>query len=208
MHSWIQNIITADKQLLLFLNGLHTPFLDNLMWIVSSKWFWIPVYLMILYLIIYLYRKQTYKIILIIALSIFLSDIVASHIIKPAAQRLRPTHNTEIRNKLHLHAEGNGTYYYGGRYGFVSSHAANIFTLITLLFYFLKPFVRHYYVMLTSFILFAILICYSRIYLGVHYPLDILGGILVGVAISLSGIYYNRKTSWVQMPQRFLPNTI
>lgn len=132
------------------------------------------------FLLFKLYQKYQYdiwKIFIVIALTIGLSDGVSSGLIKKQVKRYRPSHHLEIKDSLHLHKYQDGTYYAGGKYGFVSSHAANSAAIAFLIFLFLGRFSKHYYWM----ILWALTISYSRMYLGVHYPSDIIGGILVGL---------------------------
>lgn len=167
----IEYLDNLDKQLLLYLNGMHTPFFDTLMWYVSKTATWS---LMLITLIFILFRDNWRKAIFVligIAFTITLADQISSGIIKDTIERLRPTHNPEIGFLVHI---VNG--YKGGLYGFVSSHAANtigVATFISLLF-------KHK-ILTISIFLWAIIISYSRIYLGVHYVGDIIGGICVGL---------------------------
>ncbi len=166
-----------DKNLLLLINGAHSNIFDVLMWWLSLSIIWIPLYAFLLYKLFTKYKKQFWKIILIIILSITFADGISSKIIKPLVGRYRPSHNLEIKDQIHFHQYKDGTYYAGGTYGFVSSHAANSFGIATIIILLLGRYSKQYY----WFILWAIAISYSRIYLGVHYPSDIIGGILIGV---------------------------
>lgn len=174
-----------DTELLLFLNGFHTPFWDNLMWNYSQSLTWIPLYLTLAALIIYRWRKQSIWILLVLGICVGLSDFISSSIIKELVERPRPSRVPELEGILHL---VNG--YRGGQFGFVSSHAANSFGLAMA--FCLITGKRE---LPTSILLFvwAFLNAYSRIYLGVHYPGDILGGTVVGIAVAVSCYFILRR---------------
>ncbi len=178
----LERIITLDTNLFLWLNGFHSEGWDKIMWFVSGKIEWIPLYVAILAYIIYRYRWNSIAIILAIVLLITLADQVSSNLIKDNVKRLRPSHVDALKNSIHILNE-----YRGGPYGFVSSHAANSFALaifLTLLF-------RNKW--FSAFLIsWAMVVSYSRIYLGVHYPGDILGGALLGAATGWL-VYYLLK---------------
>ncbi len=168
-----------DTSLFLFLNSLHTNFLDKLMWLLSDKLIWLPLYLAIMIIIIYSQKNRALLIIPLLILAVVISDQVSVHLFKEVFQRLRPCHNPSLEGLVHI---VNGKC--GGKYGFVSSHAANTFGLAMLSSSILKR--RWYTIMI---IVWASLVSYSRIYLGVHYPGDILGGALLGILTGY-GLYY------------------
>ena len=174
MFRWL---IEFDKKALLYINSIHSPEWDQIMWWITDNNHtnWIPFYVILLVIVIY--RERPYRFIftiLFLVVTIVLCDQI-SVFIKNLVQRPRPTHDYELAGLVHMVNN-----YKGGSYGFVSSHAANAFGLITFL---INQF-KHYK---WTFFLFtwALILSYSRIYLGVHYPLDIICGATLGL---LTGI--------------------
>ena len=182
MFHWL---IELDTKAFLYLNSLHAREWDKIMWWISGDASWIPLYAILLILIIY--RERPYRFIftiLFLAIMVALSDQI-SVLIKNLAERPRPTHNTEIADMVHIVNN-----YRGGKYGFVSSHAANVFGVAT----FLSNQFKNY--KWTLFLLaWAAVVSYSRIYLGVHYPLDIICGALLGVIIGTQCYVFKVRTA-------------
>ena len=164
-----------DVELLLFLNGLNNSFFDWLMYWISVKWVWIPLYAFLLYLIIKEYKWKSLVILLLVAILITLSDQLSVHLFKNTIHRLRPCHNPAIMDLVHLVKD-----HCGGMYGFVSSHAANSFALAVFLIGLLGKRFKYFTVLI---LLWAVLISYSRIYLGVHYPGDVIVGGIFGAIL-------------------------
>jgi undecaprenyl-diphosphatase len=172
-----------DRAIVLAINGLHNPFLDEVMWWVSARITWIPLYLILLYLAYTkLSKKQLAWFIVLVISAIALTDLASVHLFKNIFLRYRPSHNLLLTDQLHYYEMKPSEWYRGGQYGFVSSHAANYFALMTsvlLVFKGTYPKLKWY--------LFGIglLICFSRIYLGVHYLSDVIVGGLLGALIAL-----------------------
>jgi len=166
-----------DQQLFLFLNSANSPFWDRIMNVLSMKVVWAPLYIGILIYLGIRYRRSFWVLLLFIILAVFLADRV-SVFIKYAVDRPRPCHETSLQGLVHM---VNGVC--GGMYGFVSSHASNSFNVAFLSLMFIK---RKWYTVLI--IIWASIVSYSRIYLGVHYPGDVLGGAILGAFIGW-GVY-------------------
>lgn len=179
----IELLNRIDTQLFLWLNSFHNPFFDNIMWLASGKLTWLPLYFIFLVFLIIKYKKDCWLPILGIALVILLSDQISSGLIKPLAERLRPSHEPSLQGLVHL-----VNAYKGGKYGFVSSHAANSFGLAV---FFVLLVRRRWFTV--SILIWAAIVSYSRVYLGVHYPGDIIGGALVG---SLSALLVSIPVQW------------
>ena len=141
----------------------------------SERFTWIPFYILIIVLLIKHYKKDSILIILFTVITIAISDQISVHLFKDFVQRLRPCHNPTIETSLHL--VNNNC---GGLYGFISSHAANSFSILVFLTPKIKDKIKYLW---WAMIVWALLLCYSRIYLGVHYPFDVLSGIIVGSII-------------------------
>ena len=181
----IEYLNGIDADALLAVNGLHDMFQDAFWWMVTAKWSSLLLVLALAWILLHQNRRHALLVLAMLVLSILVADQVSSGLIKHLVERLRPTHDPSLESMVHVI---NG--YRGGLYGFVSSHAANSFAIATLL----ALVMRHRVVTLSMFT-WALLQCYSRVYLGVHYPGDILGGIIVGV---LAGWLVWQLMRWIE----------
>lgn len=174
----IDQLLEYDREIFLYLNGLHAPWLDPVMLLITETLVWLPLYVYLLYLIFKDHSLQGWFVLIGIALTIVLADQVTSTLMKPYFARLRPSREPSLEALVHI---VNG--YRGGKFGFASSHAANTFGTATFLFLLFGK--RRKWIV--GLFLWAALVTYSRIYLGVHYPGDILVGALVGMLAGLAG---------------------
>lgn len=176
-------LINLDTELFLTLNGLHNPFWDSIMWFFSGKLTWLPLYLILILFLIRKYRWDTIWWLVAIALVVLIADQISSTIIKPMVERYRPSYDPMIKELVHT---VNG--HRGGRpYGFVSSHAANMFGIAVLLSY-----LYHNRWATTGLIIWATAVSYSRIYLGVHYPGDVICGAAIGIGAGIGVFFLTR----------------
>lgn len=173
----IEYLTELDKDIFIYLNGFHTPFLDSVMLLVSEKLVWLPLYLYMMYLIFRDHGKEGWLALIGITLTIVIADQVASSFMKPYFARLRPSHEPSLQSLIHVVG------YKGKKFGFASSHAANTFGAATFLFLLFRK-TKKWIAILFA---WAALVTYSRIYLGVHYPGDIFVGSIVGVLAALAG---------------------
>ncbi len=169
----IEFLQQLDQQLLLSINSCRTPFWDSFMWIFSGKMTWVPMYAAILYVILRNFKLSVgFYLVVVIALTILFTDQVCASWIRPWVERMRPSNlNNPVSEFIHI---VNGKR--GGRYGFPSCHAANSFGLAFLFLFFRRGPVTVFM------LLWAAVNSYSRVYLGVHYPGDLLAGMVVALA--------------------------
>ncbi len=179
-----QQINEIDTRFFLLINANYSPIGDFCMFWISNKWIWLPLYFYFLYLIFKKLERFDFKLIIIIALLIGCTDMFCSLLLKPTFKRLRPCHQTTLKSKVHTVENC------GGQYGFASSHAGNTFAIATFLYLWFNK--RYKFLLL---FLWATLVSYSRIYLGVHFPLDILVGAIIGIIFGNIAYKFCMKSS-------------
>lgn len=192
----LEQLLHIDTEFLLAINGWHAPWADRVMWIISEKTTWFALYGLLIGLLIHKYRKPAANavkwlqkvpvcvvMIVMIVLAVGLADFVASGILKDLVARPRPSRVPELEGVLHL---VNG--YKSGQFGFVSSHAAN-----TMACGMLFSLIWRKKIATLGLMLWVAMNCYSRMYLGVHYPLDIIGGLLVGALVAAVAYWCLRR---------------
>ena|ERR1700752_1137020 len=171
-----ESLKKIDEQLLLFGNSLHNSFFDAVIPHLTNFWVWIPLFI---WWAIELYKIYGRKLIIIVffIIGLLVAADRSSVLIKNSVQRYRPTHNIELKDKVHVVNE-----YRGGHYGYVSSHASNAFAIAFFIFFLIKSYPKKWFKI--SLFLWALISCYTRIYLGVHYPFDLFSGALLGTILA------------------------
>ncbi|NDW13368.1 phosphatase PAP2 family protein [Bacteroides sp. 214] len=181
----IDKVLDYERNLFFALNGSESEYLDRFMWLYSGKTVWLPVAALIIFILLYKKMwKESLFIVLSITLVVVLCDQFASGVCKPYFHRFRPTHHPDFMNEVDTVFN-----YRGGKYGFMSSHAANAFGFAMFMAYLFKNALFSW----TIFI-WATLTAYSRIYLGVHFISDVVPGIVVGLLVGY-GVYRLYKWS-------------
>ena len=179
---------TFDRNLFLAMNFDGGAWMDAMMWFASGKLSWLPLYLLILWLIWHRYGWKTLAMaVLFVAVGVALSDQICN-LFKSSIPCLRPTHTEEIAALIHTVRE-----YRGGLYGTVSAHAATTMFVCC----FTVPLIRRRWFSIVM-TLWVVLVCYSRIYLGAHFPLQILFGLLTGGLVA-----YGLRILWKRLSCQF-----
>lgn len=169
----IEGLNNLDKSLFLFLNAFHANWLDPVMVFLSGQLVWVPFVGYFIWLAFRsLDRKKAWLFVLFLVLAIIASDVTSSYMLKNLVTRFRPCRDLDLKPLIYSFGQR-----CGGKFGFVSSHAANSFALVI---FSLKALNIRKNLML-GLVLLPLIVSYSRVYLGVHYPGDILGGAVVGV---------------------------
>jgi membrane-associated phospholipid phosphatase len=185
MQDFWNDLLANDKAVFAVLNGKWTnSFFDAIMpWVRDSK-NWIPLYMVILAVLFYKWGKKAWKWVLMVVINVALTDQISSSFFKPFFHRLRPCADPTIMHQSRLLLD-----HCSGGFSFTSSHAANHFGLAMFIVMTLQPLLKNYRYL---FLIWAALICYAQIYVGVHFPLDVFVGSIIGISVGyLSGkLYY------------------
>lgn len=183
--SLFDQLIAFDKQLLLQVNGSESLYLDRLIRILTNAVTWIPLYISLFYIVIR-NNETAAKILLVLAgagLCVFFAGSLDDLIVKPTVARWRPTHDPEIGLLVDI-VDG----YRGGKYGFFSAHAANTFSIAIYFCWLVRS-----KLLSLSLVLWSFTNCYTRLYLGVHYPGDILVGLTWGFIVGTAVYFLIRR---------------
>ena len=171
---------SVDHSLIKTINGFNSEWMDQFMWFFSGPFIVIPIVLLISWTMYKSYSlKESGWILFGIIITIALADLSSVYLFKEIFMRFRPSHHIELSQQLHFYQFDNGDLYKGGKYGFVSSHAANYFALLVLVYGLIQK-----YWMKILLVLIILIILYSRVYLGVHYVSDVICGAILGYLIA------------------------
>lgn len=197
----LEEILKYERSTFFLLNGSQSDYLDALMWLWSGKVVWLPLAFFIIAVLVYKKDwKESLLILVAIALVITCCDQFASHVCKPLFTRFRPTHHPDFMDQVKIVFN-----YRGGRYGFISSHAANAFgfsVFMALLF--------RYRLFTYTILAWAVITAYSRIYLGVHFISDVVPGAIAGIFFGwlVYRIYLYARHSILHIPDDRLTRSV
>jgi undecaprenyl-diphosphatase len=187
----LETILSIDSELLMWIHKhLHNDVLDWLMMLMRNKWTWLPVYVFLLSFMLFNFGKRAILWVLLFIFAVVLADTVSSKVIKYQVKRIRPCHTELVSTHL------NPLVSCGSGYSFPSSHSANHFAIAAFLFFTLGRLIRG---IRWPVMIWAAIIAFAQVYVGVHYPLDVIGGGLLGILIGwgIAWYYNNRLRNWM-----------
>ena len=179
----METLLQLDKALLIWFNSSHTAFWDAMMMFFTRIEFWIPFYILIAYQIFKYKGKEAWWWLIGLSLLILFGNLISTYLFKNILQRLRPSHEPDLYGVVNLVKA-----YAGDKFGFISSHATAVFAFAI---YTSRLFKNNVYAIFIT--IWSLLIVYTRLYLGLHYPGDILGGMALGLGV---GYFFYRLTRW------------
>ncbi|MRT91584.1 phosphatase PAP2 family protein [Ancylomarina sp. 16SWW S1-10-2] len=179
----METLLQLDKELLIWFNSSHSPFWDVIMMFFTRIEFWIPFFILVAYHIFKYKGKEAWWWLIGLSLLILFGDLISTYLFKNILQRLRPSHEPALSGIVHLVKA-----YAGDKFGFVSSHATAVFAFAI---YTSRLFRNNIYAIFIT--IWSLIIVYTRLYLGLHYPCDILGGMALGLGV---GFFFYRITRW------------
>ena len=206
-----------DEAIFLALNFDGGTALDHAMFIVSGKLTWLPLYLLIIFLIWRRYGwRTTLFAVLLIAAAVGVADQICN-LFKNGLQMLRPNHDLDVTPYMHFPLRNGEPYINKGLYGTVSAHASTTTAVAYLAHSFIhdrlwrvagataaativSSFIKRRWFTIVA-VVWVLSICYSRIYLGAHYPSQVIAGIILGVLIGAAGVWIARRTGLYKVPQ-------
>lgn len=185
--SVLQKLEQLDRWLFMQINDqLSNPFFDSIMPYLRNAYFWTPLYLFLILFVTLNFKNRGWWWLLLFLCTVSLTDIVSSRILKESFERLRPCSDPDFLGNVRLLVD-----HCSGGYSFTSSHAANHFGMAT---FFFITFRRQFKNWALFAFLWAAAICYAQVYVGVHYPFDILGGAIAGVSVGLmTSRFFNKQ---------------
>lgn len=181
----LNQLLEYDKELFLFLNNLGTPTWDGFWLFYTTKINWIPFYALLLYLIYKNVSKKAFLVtVLMVALMVAFTDQV-TNLFKHGFERLRPCYTAGVKDVMRLVKSS-----CGGKFGYFSGHASNSMSVAVFVGLLLR---QHYKYLVFVLIFWSAMMAYSRIYVGVHFPLDVMSGMMFG---AISGFLFYKLTQF------------
>jgi undecaprenyl-diphosphatase len=190
LREMLELLNSIDTKALIWIHqNLHNAFLDGVFVLLRNKITWLPLYIFLIAFIMLNFGKRGVLWVLFFIFAAALADSVSSKLLKPQVQRVRPCHTEGVAEELHVLISC------GGRYGFVSSHATNHFALAAFFFFTIGRLLKKWKWVA---ILWATCISFAQVYVGVHYPFDVICGAILGCLFgSAIAWYYNtRMKTW------------
>ncbi|MDX1407761.1 MAG: phosphatase PAP2 family protein [Saprospiraceae bacterium] len=184
----LEALLDIDTDLLIWVhNHLHADWLNAWVPLLREKWLWVPVYIFLILFMILNFQRSGVVWVLLLLFAVGLADTTSSKVIKRSVKRVRPCHVEQVESRIETLVPC------GGKYAFTSSHAANHFAVACFLIFTLGKRIRR---IRWPALVWAASICFAQVYVGVHYPLDVVFGALLGTLIA-RGVawYFNRKWS-------------